>query len=483
MKRADIEKVYDQGKDAVVDLVQGIIKEFTAEIEKLTDRIDTLEKQLTKDSHNSSKPPSSDGFTKRKKQTRSMRKRSGKKSGGQEGHPGKTLKMSSDPDKRIKLKVKKCQCCGKSLKGIEPKDYNKRQEFEIPPIEVMITEYQSEVKDCPHCGKENAALFPHGITHKVQYGNYLRSLAIYFRDYELLPSERTAEIFEDIFSVPLSEGTLYNTTRRCAEGLTLFQEWLKMKLLESEIVHFDETGINIGGELHWLHSSSTDLLTYYLSHKKRGSEAFDAMGILPHFKGRAIHDHWQSYFKYNCLHGLCNSHHLRELTFVYEVENQEWAKKMIELLCDIKEESEKSGEKGKLINETVIKKYERMYKKILGEGFKANPPPKEEKIKKRGRKKKGKVLCLLERMRDYQSEVLAFMYDPAVPFDNNLAERDIRMVKVQQKISGCFRSQYGAEQFCIIRSFISTVKKQGLNVIESISEILKGNPVYLQFSY
>lgn len=471
MKREEIEKVYDQGKEAVISLIETLIS-----------RIESLEKRLSQDSHNSSKPPSSDGLSKKKRRTRSMRKRSGKKSGGQEGHPGKTLNMSEDPDKKIKLEIKKCQYCSRSLIKIKSKDCDKRQVVEIPPIKVVITEYQAEVKDCPHCGKENTALFPEGITHKVQYGNYLRSLAIYFRNYELLPSERTAEIFEDIFSVPLSEGTLYNTTKRCAEELPGFQKWLKMKLIESEIVHFDETGINIGGGLHWLHSSSTDLLTYYFPHKKRGSEAFDAMGILPYFNGRAIHDHWQSYFKYNCLHGLCNSHHLRELTFVHEVENQKWAKKMIELLCEIKEEAEKLGEKGKLINELLMKRIERKYKRILREGFLANPLPEEKKVKKRGRKKKGKILCLLERMRDHQSEILAFMYYIDVPFDNNLAERDIRMVKVQQKISGLFRSQCGAEQFCIIRSFISTVKKQGLNVIVSISEILKGNPIYLQFS-
>ena len=241
MKREEIEKIYYQGKDAVVELVQGIIKEYTKKIEELTERIAALEKQLAKNSHNSSKPLSSDGLSKKKKRTKSRRKRTGKKSGGQEGHPGKTLNMSEDPDSKVKLSIKKCQCCGKSLKGIKPKDYDKRQEIEIRPIEVTITEYQSEIKDCPNCGKENRGLFPEGITHKVQYGNYLRSIAIYFRNYELLPSERTAEIFEDIFSVPLSEGTLYNTTKRFSEELQGFQEWVIMRLLGSKIVHFDET--------------------------------------------------------------------------------------------------------------------------------------------------------------------------------------------------------------------------------------------------
>jgi transposase len=199
--------------------------------------------------------------------------------------------MSDKPDKKIKLKAKKCQCCGKSLKGVCAKGYDRRQEFEIPLIESFVTEYQSAIKECPYCGKENKAPFPEGITHKTQYGNRLRSLAIYLRNYELLPSERTAEIFEDIFSVPLSEGTLYNTTKRCAEKLSGFQNWLKKSLINSEIVHFDETGININGKLHWLHNSSTGLLTYYFPHAKRGWKATDTIGILSNFKGIAVHDH------------------------------------------------------------------------------------------------------------------------------------------------------------------------------------------------
>lgn len=473
MKREEIEAIYDQGKEAVVDL-----------IEKLIARIDYLEKRLGIDSHNSSKPPSTDGmFNKNRKRTRSMRKRSKKKSGGQKGHEGKTLEVSDKPNKRVRIKVEQCSCCGKSLTGTSSKGIDKRQEIEIPEIKPYITEYQSEIKDCPYCGKENRGSFPEGITAKVQYGNYLRSLAIYFRNYELLPSDRTAEIFEDIFSIPLSEGTLYNTTRRCAEKLGEFQNWIIKKLIDSAIVHFDESGINIGGILHWLHSSSTDSLTYYYPHKKRGTEAFDEIGILPNFKGYAVHDHWKSYFNYDCYHILCNEHHLRELTYVFEAENQRWANKMIKLLCEIKEETEKEADKGKLIDEALQKKFESKYNRIICEGLLANPPPVEESaIKKRGRKKKGKVLNLLERMKNYKSEILAFMHDIYIPFDNNLAERDIRMIKLQQKISGLFRSKAGAEEFCIIRSFISTAKKQGLNIIDAIFDILNGKQIYLNFN-
>lgn len=470
MKREEIEKIYDQGKEAVVELVESLIE-----------RIEALEKRFSKDSHNSSKPPSSDGNFKKKKISRSRRRKSGKKNGGQEGHVGKTLEMTTEPDNEIKLEVKECSCCGKLLKSVKVKSYDRRQEVEIEKIKPITTEYQAEMKDCPYCGAENKAEFPKGITNKTQYGNYLRAIAIYFRNYELLPLERSAEIFKDIFSVSLSEGTLVNTTVRCADKLQGFKDWVKTKLIGSEAVHFDETGINIGGKLHWLHSSGTELLTHYFPHKNRGWQAFNAIGILPEFKGTAIHDHWASYFKYECSHALCNAHHIRELTFVHEEEDQMWAKKLIDLLCRIKDRTDTVKAKGKKLQGKLIKEYESEYRKILKEGYKGNPLPEQREANKRGRKKKGKILCLLERLQYYQKETLAFMYNPAIPFDNNLAERDIRMVKVQQKISGLFRSLRGAEDFCTIRSFISTTKKQGFNVISSLYETLNGNQIYLQF--
>ena len=470
MKREEIEKVYNSGKDAVVDLIL-----------QLFDRIEKLEAQLNKNSHNSSKPPSSDGL-KKKKRTRSQRKRSGKKSGGQKGHKGKTLEQVDNPGERVTLSVERCTCCGKSLENHKPKDCERRQVFEIPPISLHVTEYQAEITDCQHCGAENKANFPDNLTHKVQYGNYLKGVATYFRSYQLVPLERTKEIFEDIFSVPLCEGTIVNITKKCAASLTGFHDWLVSKIIGSNVVNFDETGVNIGGRLHWLHTAGTPLLTSYFVHEKRGSDAFEAMGILPAFEGKAVHDHWQAYFKYPCDHSLCNAHHIRELTFIHEHYKQEWAQKMIIFLCELKSEVEKAKIKGKLLEESRMKYYENMYKRILREGFKLNPPPKPEKLKKRGRKKKGKVLCLLERLRDYQKETLAFMYDLNVPFDNNLAERDVRMVKVQQKISGLFRTFSGAEQFCIIRSFISTLKKQGFSILDALEKILKGEQVYLEFN-
>ena len=481
MKREDIEKIYDQGKEAVILYVQDIVREFTAKIEALTERVSELEKQIAKNSHNSSKPPSSDGLRKRK-MTRSQRKRSGKKSGGQDGHKGSTLEMTDKPDHVRKLRVKRCNCCGKSLKGVRPKGYEARQKFEIPAPIVEVTEYQAEITDCPNCGMENRASFPEGITHRTQYGNNLRSIAVYLRNYQLIPLERTAEIFEDLFSVPLSEGTVVAASIRCAEALRGFEEWVIESIKKSPVVNFDESGINMGGSLHWLHTAGTPLLTAYFAHKRRGSEAFDAMSILPGFTGTAVHDHLPAYFKYSCTHSLCNAHHIRELIYVLEQEGQKWAQKMIDCLVEIKESVEIAARRGKLITSSLMRFYERKYKGILRQGFRINSPPEADAVKKRGRKKKTKTLNLLIRLRDFEKETLAFMYDFDVPFDNNLAERDIRMIKVQQKISGLFRTMCGAEQFCRIRSFISTVRKQGLNVIKAIYQIMCGRLLYLDFS-
>lgn len=477
MRREDIEKIYDLGKDYVVDFIMQLLEK----IETLTDRVNELETKLNKNSHNSSKPPSSDGLRK-KKRTRSQRKRSKKKSGGQEGHQGTNLEMADSPDRVKKLRVKKCACCGLSINGARPKKYESRQVFEIPAPVVEVTEYQAEITDCPHCGAENRAAFPAGITHKTQYGNNLRSIAVYLRNYQLIPLERTAEMFKDLFGVPLSEGTVVAASARCAEALCGFYEWVIERIRESRVVDFDESGLNIGGSLHWIHTAGTPLLTAYVAHKRRGSVAFDVMGILPGFTGTAVHDHLPAYFKYPCKHSLCNAHHIRELIYVYEQEGQKWAQSMIDCLLEIKKSVETAAEKGKPIASSLMRHYEKKYQGILRQGFRINPLPEEEPVKKRGRKKKPKTLNLLIRLRDFQKETLAFMYDRDVPFDNNLAERDIRMIKVQQKISGLFRTMSGAEQFCRIRSFISTARKQGVNVIDAIYQIMSGRQIYLEFS-
>ena len=481
IKKEQVLELYEAGPDAVVSFILHIqdllnnlglkVESQQKIIEQLERRIQELEAIIKKDSHNSSKPPSSDGYRKRPVK---QEKKSGRKPGGQKGHEGNTLRMVSNPDKVVVHKVDVCGSCGKSLKREKVIEYDKRQVFDIPPIKVEVTEHRAEIKACDRCGEVSAAVFPEGITHKAQYGNRLKAYAVYIKNYGLLSYERAAELFEDLFSVPLSSGTLVNIDRNISERLEGVAERIKQNIIASSIAHFDETGMRIEGKLHWLHVAGTNELTYYMPHQKRGSVATDQIGILPIYGGKAIHDGWKSYFNYGCDHVLCNAHHIRELTFIYEQYAQKWAKSMIDFLLEVKEKREKSRRRG--FDPETIKEYENRYRRIITAGMLANPPPVEDtQRKKRGRKKKSKALNLVERLREHEEATLSFMYDFSVPFDNNLAERDIRMMKVQQKISGTFRSFEGALSFCRIRSYISTVKKQGMNVIAAIQDAFAGD--------
>jgi len=473
-------ELYEAGPDAVVSFIMHIqdllnnlglkVESQQKIIEQQEMRIQELEAIIKKDSHNSSKPPSSDGYTKRP--LKQKRVKSGKRPGGQKGHEGKTLRMVSHPDKVVVHKVGICGNCGRSLEKGKVIEYDRRQVFDIPPIKVEVTEHRAEIKACEHCGEVSAAIFPEGVSHKTQYGDRLKAYAVYIKNYGLLSYERAAELFEDLFSVPLSPGTLVNIDRNISERLEGVAERIKQNIIASSIVHFDETGMRIEGKLHWLHVSSTDELTYYMPHKKRGSEAIEEIGILPKFGGKSVHDGWSSYFKYECEHVLCNAHHIRELTFIFERYGQGWAQEMVDFLLEVKEEKGKTRREG--FDTETIKVYEEKYRRIIAVGKRANPPPvdiDEGTKKKRGRKKKSDALNLLDRLNRYEKATLAFMYDFAVPFDNNLAERDIRMMKVQQKISGTFRSFEGALSFCRIRSYISTIKKRGMNVISALQDV------------
>ena len=434
LTREQILTLYKAGPEAVVSLVEylqdstGFLKD---EIEQLKKRLRDVEDQLRKDSHNSSKPPSSDGFKKIVK----VRKPSGKKPGGQRGHEGKTLRMAENPDKVKIHKVKYCEHCGKSLKKKKPIGYDRRQVFDLPPKRVEVTEHCGEIKECDDCGKLSTAEFPEDVTHKVQYGPGLKAHAAYIKNYALLPYERAAELFEDLFGVPLSAGTLVRIDREVAGRLEEVNERIKENIIRSSAaVHFDETGMRIEGKLHWLHVAGTEALTYYIPHAKRGSDAFDAIGILPRFEGRAVHDGWSSYFKYGCGHVLCNAHHLREMTFIEEQYGQQWAKKMIEFLLEVKEKREKS--KARRFSSKTIQEFEQRYRDIVAMGMAANPPPQQSE-KKRGRKKKSKAANLLERLQQHAQATLAFMYDFSVPFDNNLGYAASGITEVMPTIGLC----------------------------------------------
>lgn len=476
MTREEALRIYQAGPEAVVKALCDLHAENKAlweRIKALEEDLKFLKERLAQNSHNSSKPPSSDGPD--KPAPRSLRPRGERQSGGQLGHKGHTLKMVEKPEHTVRHQVEKCEKCGRSLKKKKATDIERRQVFDIPPVKLEVTEHQAEIKECP-CGHLNKAAFPEGVTAPVQYGPDIRAKSVYLRDYQLIPLERTCEVLRDFFGCEMGEGTLDNVTNKCFQVLEKPVEAIKQHLIESPVVNFDETGCRANDKRQWLHVAGTPNLTYYQIHPRRGSEAMDEMGILPNFKGTAIHDFLPAYLKYKCPHGLCNTHHLRELTFVHEEQGQVWAKHMIDCLLDIKKVVDETKVVTDSLPEKQIRKFEKRYKGILKEGYEATPLSKQPTSKKRGRRKKSKARNLVERLDNHREKALGFMYDFSVPFDNNLAERDVRMMKVQQKISGCFRSEDGAKVFSRIRSYISTARKNGINAIEALKNALVGAP-------
>jgi transposase len=444
-------------------------------VRTLQGQLQEVRDQLVKDSHNSGLPPSSDRFG--RQPPKSLRKKSGKKPGAQPGHLGHHLQMVSQPDAIQVHRVDICRNCAQDLSLVPARCGERRQVMELPQKRVEVIEHQVEEKVCPTCYALTRASFPSEVKAPIQYGVSIGALALYLQDVQLLPFARTSEILHDLLGVSFSPGTLQNFVYRVSSHLEGVEEQIKKALIRAEVIHQDETSIYVNGKAQWVHVCSTPQLTHYATHPKRGLEAMDAIGIAPHFQGTSVHDGFASYQKYPYKHAACNVHNLRDLTFVEEEHQQVWAKHMKELLLRTKRAVAQARQAGESTLPAQIQAHILLsYRTLLTEGFTHNPPLKRQP-RGLGRNRASPSRNLLLRLETYQEQILRFMQDFAVPFDNNQAERDLRMLKVQQKISGGFRHPRGAILFCRLRGYLSTLRKQGLPLLQALEQTLQGHPL------
>jgi transposase len=470
LPRFSREQLAELDKNTLIE----IILLLQDKLDELNQRVEKLEGQVSKQSRNSSKPPSSDGLAKPK--TRSLRRAEGRQVGGQPGHTGHTLAMVDNPEQIEIHQAQACPHCFANLATVSADAYVRRQVFDVPPVQLEVTEHRAAIKHCPGCGYAVQAAFPAHVSQPVQDGPRLKAQASYLNSYHFIPIARTCQVFEDFYGHGPAWAFVAAANQAVESGSAPALAEIQHQLLQAKVVHFDETGLRVAGQLHWLHSASTDLLTYFGLQRKRGQAAMHALAILPNFPGWAVHDHWASYLAFDaCDHAFCNAHHLRELQFVIDQYQQPWASAMSQLLLAIKTEVAVASATTDTLADDRLTHFEQCYDTILQQGFQANPPPATP-ANKRGRPKQSAPKNLLDRLEKHKTNVLAFMYDFDIPFDNNLAERDIRMVKLKQKVSGAFRTLTGAHAFCAIRSYISTVRKQGGNVIAALLDAIQGQP-------
>ncbi|MBU4261749.1 MAG: IS66 family transposase [Proteobacteria bacterium] len=437
----------------------------------------TLQERLAVTSRNSSKPPSQDGYVKPK--PKSLRGKTGKKSGGQPSHLGATLKPVEKPD-RIKVHpLSICPCgCGGDLSEQAVLRYESRQVFDLPPQKLMVTEHRVEVKLCPRSGELVHSPWPAGVTAPVQYGPGFLAWLTYQNTQQFIPLARIGQMSSDLFGHHVSDDTIHAAMKTTGQQLVPFSLAVTKLLPQEPVVNADESGLRVAASLNWLHVLSTPTLTWYGVHQKRGREALNSFAILPQFMGRLVHDCWKTYLDLPCLHALCVAHLLRELIFIHEECDQAWARTLADLLLDMNRKREEQKLSASCFLPECLEQWHRQYQGVLQQGRAVNPPilPLPNVPKKRGRKKQTKAQNLLDRLENHEEWVLAFLHDFQIPFTNNLAEQDIRMIKVKQKVSGSFRTFEGAELFATIRSYISTVRKQGRLIFQDLKAAIAGNP-------
>ncbi|MGH2943628.1 MAG: IS66 family transposase [Solirubrobacteraceae bacterium] len=463
--------------EALVAAQAALISELQARIAEQDKVIAELRKRLGMNSRNSSKPPSSDGYLKpsAKKNKRSLRKRSGRKPGGQNGHVGAHLERVEVPDARIEYEPEACEGCGEDLTGAERLEGGEesRQVFDLPEeIALRVIEHVAVRRCCSSCERISTGSFPRGVGAPVQYGPSIRALGVYLHVFQHIPYERACQVILDLTGAALSTGTLKAWVDQAAAGLTGFDEELRQLLSKAPVVNFDETGARIAGRLGWIHSASTNTLTRYTSHDKRGIEAIDAAGVLPGFRGVAVHDGWKPYKSYTAAtHALCGGHHLRELLAAQE-EGQAWASGMSCLLLDTHDSVQEAKAAGlDALTEAALAELHASYRAVIELGYEQHPGLAENARK---RMKRSDAQNLLLRLDSEEAEALRFAHDFRVPFTNNLAEQDIRMVKLQLKTSGCWRTDEGAERYLRIRSYISTARKQGERPLAVLAQLADG---------
>lgn len=459
VERIDISATLEKLKKQLGE-EQTLSPALRSTIELLMLAVALLVNRLGRNSKNSSLPPSQDPHRKKTFKAKG-------KAGGQIGHKGRTLEKIDRPHVIEEISIDR--------RTIPPGDYTKtgyesRQVFDVT-IGLCVTEYRAEVLQ-DALGRRYMAPFPDGVAKAAQYGNEVKAQSVYMSQFQLIPLNRVEAYFNDQVGLPISQGTIANLNQEAYDLLEPFEAWARKKLLEAKLIHADETSINRNGDTIWLHNLSHASVTLYHADEKRGKEGMDRMGVLPDYRGQVVHDHLKSYYRYEeCDHNLCNSHHLRELERAWEEDHQKWARSLKQLLIKGNEAVSKAGG---VLPKAEEMRYRKKYRKILKKGAEECPKPTPKAPGKRGRQKKARCLNLLERLRDFEDDGLRFMSVKEVPFTNNQAERDLRMTKVQQKISGCFRSMEGAKIFCRVRGFLSTCRKNKVSPTDALRDLFQG---------